>query len=123
MGTQTADDVEDSPEAARLSRIVWLVAWAGALGAVLPLAYSALTGRWRTAAVLLAAEAGAVVVLGCLRRNRLSAAIGLLVTAVQLCAFALVVVGGRGFHDVAMMLFPAGLVVAGLFLRRRVFAA
>jgi hypothetical protein len=45
------------------------------------------------------------------------------VTVIQVCTGALVIVGGHGFHDVAMLLFPATLVVAGLMLRRGAFAA
>ena len=41
---------------------------------------------------------------------------------IQSCAAALVVVAGQGFHDVALLLFPATLVVAGLLLDRRAFA-
>jgi PAS domain S-box-containing protein len=110
------------PDAARLSSIVRFVAWAIALAAILPLAHTALSGRWTSAAVLLSAEAGAIVALGWIRQRRLNAAIGLLVTVIQVCACALVIVSGHGLHDIAMMIFPATLIVAGLFLNRRIFA-
>jgi PAS domain S-box-containing protein len=109
-------------EAARLSRIVRFLAWAIAVGAIPPILHNALSGRWSSAAVLLVAEAGVLAALGWIRRGQVNAAIGLLVTVVQACAGALVIVGGHGFHDVAMLLFPATLVVAGLLLGRWTFA-
>ena len=70
----------------------------------------------------LAAEAGVLAALALSRRGRADAAVGVLVASVQACAAALVVVAGQGFHDVALLLFPATLVVAGLLLERRAFA-
>jgi len=110
-------------ETAGLARIVRIIGWAIAAGAVPPVVHNLLAGRMSSALVLLVAQAGALGAVACVRRGRLDAGIALLVTVVQACAGALVIVGGHGFHDVAMLLFPATLVVAGLMLRRGAFAA
>ena len=107
----------------RLGRIVRVIAWAIVAGAVPAVVHNALAGRATSALVLLVAQAGSLAALACVRRGRLDAAIALLVALMQLCAAGLVVVSGHGFHDVAMMLFPATLVVAALMMRRGAFAA
>jgi PAS domain S-box-containing protein len=114
--------VSDDSEAARLSRIVRFIAWAIAIGAIPSVAHNALSGRWSSALVLVVAQGGVLTAIAWVRRGHLNAATWLLVTVVQVCAAALVVVGGHGFHDVAMLLFPATLVVAGLLLGRWAFA-
>jgi PAS domain S-box-containing protein len=112
----------DGVERGRLRGIVKVIGSTIALGAVLPLLHNALYGRWRSVAVLLVAEAGVLLALALNRRGRLDGAIGVVVATLQVCAGALVVVGRHGFHDVALLIFPATLVVAGLLLSRRVFA-
>ena len=115
--------LEESGETARLGRIVRIIAWAITVGAIPSVAHNALAGRSTSALVLLVAQGGVLAAVACVRRGHLDAGIALLVTVVQACAGALVVVGGHGFHDVAMLLFPATLVVAGLMMRRVAFAA
>ena len=112
----------DGVECSRLRGIVEVIGWTIALGAVPPILHNALNEKPASAAVLLAAEAGVLVALALNRTGRLGAAVGVLVATVEMCAGALVVVGSHGFHDVAMLLFPATLVVAGLLLDRRAFA-
>ena len=112
----------DGVECSRLRGIVEVIGWTIALGAVPPILHNALNEKPASAAVLLAAEAGVLVALALNRTGRLGGAVGVLVATVELCAGALVVVGSHGFHDVAMLLFPATLVVAGLLLDRRAFA-
>jgi PAS domain S-box-containing protein len=112
----------DGAERSRLTGILEIIGSAIALGAVLPILHNALYGRWRSVAVLLVAEAGVLLALALNRRGRLDTAIGVVVATLQVCAGALVVVGRHGFHDVALLIFPATLVVAGLLLSRRAFA-
>jgi PAS domain S-box-containing protein len=125
-GSDARPSARSSPsarEATRLGRIARVIGWAIAVGAIPPVAHNALAGRMSSALVLLVAQAGALAAVACVNRGRLNAGIALLVTVIQVCAGALVLVGGHGFHDVAMLLFPATLVVAGLMMRRGAFAA
>jgi PAS domain S-box-containing protein len=117
--TPARQDVEGS----RLRGIVEVISWTIAAGAVPPILHNAFAGRLGSSAALLLAEVGVLVALVLNRRGRLSAAVGVLVATVQICAGVLVLVGMHGFHDVAMLLFPATLVVAGLLLNRLAFAA
>jgi PAS domain S-box-containing protein len=110
-------------EGPRLRGIVEVIAWTIAVGAVAPILHNAYSGSLASAAALLAAEAGVLAAMALNRAGRLRAAVGVLVATVQLCAGALVIAGRQGFHDVAMLLFPATLVVAGLLLNRLAFAA
>jgi PAS domain S-box-containing protein len=126
MVPQAHDDrpiANDDVDWSRLRGIIRVIGWTIALGAVAPILHNALGGRWGSAVVLLVAEAGVFVALMLNRRDRVDAAGWLLMATVQVCAGALVVVGGHGFRDVAMMLFPATLVVASLLLKRVAFAS
>jgi hypothetical protein len=113
----------DAVEWSRLKGIVQVIAWTIAVGAVPPIVHNAYSGKLASAVALLLAEVGVLVALVLNRRGRLDAAVGVLVATVQCCAGILVIVGSYGFHDVAMLLFPATLVVAGLLLNRLAFAA
>jgi PAS domain S-box-containing protein len=112
----------DPADRLRQRGIVQLIGWAIALGVLPPVLHNAYRGHWASVAVLLATGAGALVALVFSRRGRVDAAVGVLVASVEACAGGLVVVSGQGLHNVAMMLFPATLVVAGLVLERRAFA-
>jgi PAS domain S-box-containing protein len=117
---QGAGPADDS---ARLGRIVRIIAWAIVVGAIPSAAHNLRSGHEASAVVLIVGQIGALAAVALVRRKRLDAAIALLVAVVEICAGVLVVVGRHGFHDVAMLLFPATLVVAGLMLRRGAFAA
>ena len=109
-------------EWARLRGIVQIIGWTIVLGALAPLLHNAARGRWKSVLVLLAAEAGVLLALDLNRRGRLQTAVRVMVASVQVSTGALVIVARDGFHDVALLLFPATLVVAGLLLDRRAFA-
>ncbi len=112
----------DAAEWARLHGIVEIICWTIALGAVPPMLHNAFAQKWASAAALAVAEAGVLAASWVNRRGRLDAAVWILLATVESCAVALVLAGRHGFQDVAMMLFPATLVVAGLLLDRRAFA-
>jgi PAS domain S-box-containing protein len=112
----------DAVERLRPMGIVQVIGRAMAIGALPPILHNAYSGSWATLAVLLVTEAGVLVALALSRRGRIDAATGVLLASIEACAGGLVVVSGQGSHAVAMMLFPATLVVAGLLLEGQAFA-
>jgi len=109
-------------ERATLASLVDAIGWTILAGALLPILHNAWGGRWGSAGSLIAAEVGVAGALALNRRGRVTGAIRLMVGTLQVCAAGLVALGGQGFHDIAIMIFPATLVVAGLLLERRAFA-
>jgi PAS domain S-box-containing protein len=105
----------------RPTGMVQVIAWTIAVAAIPPLLHNVYRGSWATAVVLVVAEAGVLASLVLDRRGHGRAAVGVLFTSVQACAGGLVA-AGQGFHDVALLLFPATLVVSGLLLGRLAFA-
>jgi PAS domain S-box-containing protein len=105
----------------RPTGMIQVLAWTIALAAIPPLLHNVHRGSWATAVVLLVVEAGVLASLVLDRRGHGRAAVAVLFTSVQGCAGGLVA-AGQGFHDVALLLFPATLVVSGLLLGRLAFA-
>jgi two-component system cell cycle sensor histidine kinase/response regulator CckA len=119
-----ADRPRATDAAARLrpQGIVHVIGWSVAIGAIPPLVHNGFGGHWAALAILLVTEAGAVSALALNRRGRVGAAVAVLLASVEACAGGLVLVSGLGLRAVAVMLFPATLVVAGLLLERTAFA-
>jgi signal transduction histidine kinase len=109
-------------ERARLARLLDAIGRTIMVGAALPILHNAWIGNRGSALALVAAEVGVATALLLNRRGRRTAAIRVMVGTLQVCAAGLVALGGQGFHDIAIMIFPATLVVAGLLLDTRAFA-
>jgi PAS domain S-box-containing protein len=111
----------EDEEKTRLARLVRITGLTVIVGAFLPALHNLWGGRWGSGGTLLAMVTGVVVALGLNLGGRLQAAIVTIIVVLQLSAMGLVL-SGRGFHDVGLMIFPAMLVVGGLLLERRSFA-
>jgi PAS domain S-box-containing protein len=79
------------------------------------------SGNWTSATTLAVIALGLAGVLLLGRTGRLRPAVYALAGVVQVGGAALVTFGGVGIHDIAMMVFPATLVVSALLLDRRGF--
>ena len=73
---------ESAGETARLGRIVRIIGWAVAVGAIPSVAHNALAARSTSALVLLVAQGGALAAVACVSRGHLDAGFALLVTVI-----------------------------------------
>jgi len=110
-------------ERARRARLLHVVGLGLVAALVLPIVHNWLAGD-RGAAVVLAVEGavilGAVVIS---RRGSVGVAGMAIAISLPLMATALVLVSSTGRHDIAMMIFPAAVIVGGLTLKRPALAA
>ena len=108
-------------EQTRLGGLVHILSLATALAIILPILHNALAGNWPAAWVLVGGEAAIVVTLWLNHRRKLTWAIHLLCYALLAGTTALVCVATDGIRDIAIMIYPAALVVAAILLDTRRF--
>jgi PAS domain S-box-containing protein len=106
-------------EHSRVARSVNVVAWGLIAGLLISSFHNWVAARPNSVAALLAGVASMAFVIRQNRRGRPRQAALLTAITLPLTALVLTVTGGFGFRDVAMMIFPAGVVVSGLLLDRR----
>ena len=106
-----------------LGRIIHIVCIAISLGLALCLIHPFLTREIPTAAVLIAEELALVVVLLLNGRGSSKSALSLLAVSLLGTIMALIFFRGNGIHDIAIMAFPAVVVVSSLLLSKRWFVS
>ena len=86
----------------------------------LPALYLQWTNNWAKGfVILLISEAASLAALALNQRGKTEQAAGTLSWAGLLCACSMVYFSGEGYHDLALLLFPAMLATAALLLARR----
>jgi PAS domain S-box-containing protein len=107
-------------EETRLTRLVHVIGRAVLAGAFLPMCHYLWIGSWGSGATLVAMELGVLAALGLNGLGRPRAAIFVVVAVLQASAASLMI-ASRGFNDLAILIFPATLVVGALLLDRLSF--
>ncbi|TFG80066.1 MAG: PAS domain-containing sensor histidine kinase [Chrysiogenales bacterium] len=106
----------------RLARILNIILLYGLLASVVVAAATAASGQYHKTIELAAGGASTLLLLLLLRSGRLRSAIFLTFLSILALVTVLLYTGG-GIHDLAAMLYPVIIVIAGLLLRPKEFAA
>jgi signal transduction histidine kinase len=118
---RAAEALSGEDEQASLARLMHVIAITVVLGSVIPTVHNAWRGNWGSALSLLLGDVGVAAAIALGRSGHRLAAVRVMVATIQAAAVGLVVFGHDGIHDVAMMMFPATLVVAALLLDQRAY--
>lgn len=93
------------------------------VGIPIPVGFSILAGDVRSALILLGLGCFAVVAMVLSRRGQIRIAAIIVCLGIWAAGLLLPIEGGKGVHDIAILLFPPNLLLAGMTLRRREFQA
>lgn len=112
----------DDDEKNRLARILNIILLYGLLASVVAAAATAAAGQYNKTIELAAGGVSTLLLLILLRSGRLRSAIFLTFLSILALVTILLYTGG-GIHDLASMLYPVIIVIAGLLLRPNEFVA